>query len=196
MNKHFKKSLPAGRQGFTIIFATLIAALALAVGAAIYDLTVRELDLSMIATQSQAAIYAADSGAECALYWDAKYTDRLGQTNETAFATSSDSAIYTLTPTKDNDPATVVCNSQDIIAAAGSVVTTQGWSLLPSSPSSNFATTTFWVSVGSTLADPCAEVSVGKAGTPTATTIISQGFNTCAASGGVAKVERVLQLNY
>ena len=60
-------------KGFTIFFAMLVGALALSIGLAIYDLTVRELDLSATATQSQYAIYAADSGAECALYWDNKY---------------------------------------------------------------------------------------------------------------------------
>ncbi len=52
----------------------LVGGLALAIGLAIYDLTVRELDLSATATQSQYAIYAADAGAECALYWDFKCT--------------------------------------------------------------------------------------------------------------------------
>lgn len=60
-------------KGFTIFFATLVASLALAIGLGIYDVVVRQLSLSTTVSQSQYAIYAADSGAECALYWDAKY---------------------------------------------------------------------------------------------------------------------------
>ena len=55
------------KRGYTVFFAALVASLALAVGLAVYDLTVREVDLSLTATQSQYAVYAADGGAECAL---------------------------------------------------------------------------------------------------------------------------------
>ena len=66
----------------------LVGSLALAVGLAIYDLTIRELDLSAVATQSQYAVYAADTGAECALYWDTKCPLGSCVVNST-FATSS-----------------------------------------------------------------------------------------------------------
>ena len=66
----------------------LVGGLALAVGIAIYDLTVRELDLSGTATQSQYAIYAADTGAECALYWDVK-----NPSGSSAFDPSTSSTI-------------------------------------------------------------------------------------------------------
>ena len=54
-------------KGFTLFFALLVSSLALAIGVSIYDITVRELNLSEAATQSQYAVYAADTGAECAL---------------------------------------------------------------------------------------------------------------------------------
>lgn len=74
IQKHNRRSRQARLQaGFTIFFATLVASLALAIGLAIYDITVRQLSLSTTVTQSQYAIFAADSGIECALYWDSKY---------------------------------------------------------------------------------------------------------------------------
>src|SRR3989339_699999 len=68
-----KLFLKKKHRGFTIFFATLVASLALAIGLGIYDVVVRQLSLSTTVSQSQYAIYAADSGAECALYWDSKY---------------------------------------------------------------------------------------------------------------------------
>ncbi len=60
--------------GFTLLYAVLISSILLAIGIAIFDLTVRELRLSSIARESQYAFYAADSGVECALFWDATST--------------------------------------------------------------------------------------------------------------------------
>lgn len=89
-------------RGFTIFFAVLVGSLALAIGLSIYELLVRELELSQVATQSQFAIYASDAGAECALYWDTLCTntgiscictDKDGAgtcLRGTAFATSSE----------------------------------------------------------------------------------------------------------
>ena len=103
-------------RGFTIFFAVLVASLSLAIGLAIYELLVRELDLSQTARESQYAIYAADTGAECALYWDNKAPLLNGATS--VFATSSDAG-------NSNPPANgVLCNGQDIAAAAVAASTT------------------------------------------------------------------------
>ena len=56
--------------GFTLLFSVLIASLLLAIGIAIFNITLKELLLSSSARESQFAIYAADTGIECALYWD------------------------------------------------------------------------------------------------------------------------------
>lgn len=57
-------------KGFTTLFAVLVASLLLAIGIAIFNITYKELLLSSSARESQFAIYAADTGLECALYWD------------------------------------------------------------------------------------------------------------------------------
>lgn len=58
------------QKGFTLLFAALAGSLLFSVGIAIANIAIRELALSSAGRESQFAFYAADSGAECALYWD------------------------------------------------------------------------------------------------------------------------------
>jgi len=164
-------------KGFTLFFALLISSLALAIGLAIYDITVRELQLSEAATQSQYAIYAADTGAECALYWENKYVGNGGTSS--AFATSSADTQYAVSG--------VICSGQDIAAAAVAAGT---W---PQTSDANDATTTFSIA-GATTAAPCSVVYVYKSGNPSVTTVISHGYNTCTT--GPLQLERVFQVTY
>ncbi len=63
--------VPHSRQrGFTLLLAALISSIVLAVGAAIFGIAQKQLTLSAIGRDSQFAFYAADTAAECALYWD------------------------------------------------------------------------------------------------------------------------------
>ncbi len=172
-------------KGFTIFFAMLVGSLSLAVGFAIYDLTVREIDLSAAASQSQYAIYAADSGVECALYWDSKYN-----TNESAFGTSSDSVWAS----------DINCNGQDI-AANGTPPTPiatppTGWTPWAIANTATAATTTFTLSMLPQFTY-CARVEVGKftQGGILYTTIISKGYNNCGTTGA-ARLERTLRVSY
>ena len=174
------------KRGFTIFFAVLVSSLALSVGLAIYDLLIRELALSQVATQSQLAIYAADTGAECALYWDNKYnTINVTDSDGSAFATSS------ATQSSDYAQASqALCNLQDITNNATFAFP---WTI--TNLTANSALTTFKVSMGSVLASPCATVTVSKVGNPPVTTVVSHGFNACS-SAGVIRVERALQVTY
>lgn len=61
-------------RGFTLLYAVLISSILLAVGIAIFEITVRELRLSSVVRESEFAFYAADSGIECVLYWDVQAT--------------------------------------------------------------------------------------------------------------------------
>lgn len=69
------------KNGFTLLFASLVGALLLALGIATFNIILRELNLSSTARESRIAFYAADSGWECAFYWDRQ--------RPPAFATSS-----------------------------------------------------------------------------------------------------------
>ncbi|MBT3282827.1 hypothetical protein HON59_02370 [bacterium] len=77
------KSLKS-KAGFAILYSVLIASILLSIGLAIFNLTIKELLLSSLGRDSQFAFYAADTGAECAFYWDF---------HADAFATSSLSSI-------------------------------------------------------------------------------------------------------
>lgn len=57
-------------RGFTLLMSVLVASVMLALGYALYNIAVKELILSSSGRESQFAFYAADTGVECALYWD------------------------------------------------------------------------------------------------------------------------------
>src|SRR3569623_572994 len=183
------------KRGFTIFFTMLVASLALSVDVVIYDLLIRSLALSQTATQSQYAVFAADSGTECALYWDFKYADvSTGDSDGSAFATSSRTSTG---ETGDGATAgTVTCSTQDIVAGGAPLNTS--WSVVyPSSGPdiNNAATTTFWFSTGAAANAPCVKVEICKAVIPSRTTLLSHGYNTCDAAGTL-RLERTLQINY
>jgi len=147
-----------------------------------------ELELSQTARESQYAIYAADTGVECALYWDSKASVLNGVPS--VFATSSD-------PNNVPPPSSgVTCNDQDIAAAA---VVANTW---PASEDATSATSIFQVLlVASDPASPCAIVTVEKTsvspGDPSATKITSRGRNTsCGTITGSLQLERALEVNY
>lgn len=58
------------KSGFTLLFASLIGALVIAVGLAILDITLKQLLLASAGRESQQAFYSADAGTECALFLD------------------------------------------------------------------------------------------------------------------------------
>jgi len=95
------------RGGFTAFFAVLVASLALSVGLAIYDLLIRQLTLSQVATQSVYAIFAADTAIECALYWDNKASSLNGSPSIFATSSASGNAVFS---------GTANCNTQNIVA--------------------------------------------------------------------------------
>lgn len=176
-------------RGFTLFFAVLVASLALSVGLTIYDLTARELNLSSTVEQSQYAIYAADTGVECVLYWDSKYVDSGSNNNGGSSSAFSTSTLDTLAPGGGSG---LDCGGLDITSAAAT-----GWSV---AANASAATTTFALTF---LPQPyCVLVTVAKNanGNSTNTTITSYGFNNgtganCAPTS-VLQLERTLEVNY
>ncbi len=61
-----------GSRGFTILLSALVASLVLALGISVFSIAQKQLILSSIGRNSQYAFYAADSGAECGLFWDTR----------------------------------------------------------------------------------------------------------------------------
>lgn len=84
-----------GEQGFTLLIAALVSSVVLALGAAIYTIAVHEITLASLGRDSQFAFYTADSVAECALYWDFRFS---------YFATSTPTDPRAQDPTCDGQP--------------------------------------------------------------------------------------------
>lgn len=57
-------------KGYTLLFAVLVSALTLAIGISILNISKKEFLLSSATRESGSSFYAADSGLECAVYWD------------------------------------------------------------------------------------------------------------------------------
>jgi len=76
-------------RGFTLFIAITITATILLVSVAIVSVAVKEAFLTSSGRESQYAFYAADTGIECAVYWDVK-----NSTGYSAFSTSTGSTIF------------------------------------------------------------------------------------------------------
>lgn len=169
-------SSPTSQRGFSMLFSVLASSLVLSIGLSIFNLTLKELILSSSGRESQFAFYAADSGAECSLYWDLEATN--------IFATSS--SAYT-----PSNPAPE-CNTQPINITA-------------SPRTANSATTQFQFDVykpgeGSALWY-CTKVKIVKTDVSGAieTVIESRGYNNrCAllSTTDINRVERALRIKY
>ena len=57
-------------RGFTLLFAVLIGSLLFTLGVSIANIALKEIVLSAAGKDSERAFFSADTGTECALYWD------------------------------------------------------------------------------------------------------------------------------
>lgn len=193
--------------GFTLFIALIVSSLLLAIGFSLSTIILKQLVFANSGKESQLAFYAADSGAECALYWDRKNID--GYTDfDGAFTASS-----------------TVTTFDDIFCGTGGPTTPQtaqvgSFSKIFDIPSEQ-ATTTFYVDYSDS--DPtnpnhkaCAKVTVFKwvdtsSGNPVEKTQIeSRGYNVplnngvvgptgnaiCDFSASNRVVERAVRLDY
>ncbi len=183
------------RRGFTLLFATLIAALLLAVGLAVFDIIFKEVSFATIVRDSNTAIYAADTGIECAEYWD--FQCQNAQNSGVCSAAQGPTAFAQ--PNNNSSPPTkgVLCAGQDI-ALYGSPGGMGGPWLITYETSPVTDTTEFQINLGTAANSPCVIVDMGKsfnASGATTTTIISQGYNTCNASDP-NRIERAFYITY
>ncbi|HRH26285.1 MAG TPA: pilus assembly PilX N-terminal domain-containing protein [Candidatus Paceibacterota bacterium] len=135
-------------QGFTLLFGILIGGFMLAIGTSVLGFAARQTGVSGLGRESQSAFYAADSGMECAKYFDIK---------NNAFLSSSGSIQcggYTI---NFSDPGDTQCPN----------------ATLETCEVRNLAVN---VSTGQT--DPSAEVVIYKSQQSGRTTIKSSGHNT------------------
>ena len=197
-----KTLMNKNERGFTLLFAVLVSSLVLAIGLSIANLTLKEVKLSGAGRESEFAFYAADTGSECALYWDIK--------GYNVFATSADSLASPpvgpvgcvgediVTGDSTSTPGVLV-NADGINAIPWNICTgstcTDG-SANPDVPSQYTATTTFEILFPEGY---CAVVKVGKnyntSDGSEFTDIDSRGYNTCNPASGL-RTERGFQVTY
>lgn len=158
----------SGEKGFAMLFSVLVSSLLVAIGLSIFNITLKELTISTAGRESQIAFYAANSGMECALYWQFK---------QDAFATStSDISRATDIDAKCNDSR--VNGNAEIIFDNSNSATTEKKDVYVDTADTN---------------GPCFDIRVERSasGGKLTTIIKSQGRNICATSG--RRVERGLQ---
>lgn len=162
--------------GYALLFAILVSSILLSAGLGISNIIYKELLLSAIGKQSTIAFYAADTGAECALYWEKNSTSN-------GFASSIFASSATSIQAGDGPPKPAFCggiNIHDTNPPAN-------WQSFPTSPSQFISK--FQINLGQ---NGCAVITVTKG---TGSTIIdSRGFNiACSDSSNSRRVERALR---
>lgn len=75
-------------KAFTLFVSLLVASLLLAIGFSIGNILIKQLILTQTGSGTQIAFYAADSAAECALFWDRKNASGITLT-DSPFGTST-----------------------------------------------------------------------------------------------------------
>lgn len=195
MTQQTKKYLN-NQNGFTLLFASLISALVLAVGIAILNVSLKQLVLASAGKASQQSFYSADSGIECALYLDRgagtdckvgffgtpSTTDSGAPSGVSVCGISSSAGTYTNLPGYE-------CFGREISISVGANVNNtviNKFVLDNQNPLAN----------ANTNENMCFVVSVIKkvnASIATSTTIIeSRGYNTCNPDAG-ERFERAIR---
>jgi len=77
------------KSGFTLFISMIVMGTLLLIATAIVGLALKQSLISSSGRESQYAFYAADSGIECALYWDIK-----NPSGVSAFSTTTGSTIF------------------------------------------------------------------------------------------------------
>jgi Tfp pilus assembly protein PilX len=158
-----------GQRGIALYIAITITGALVLVAFAIISIALRQINIASVGRDSQAAFYAADSGAECALFWDVK-----NPTNPTrsAFATTTSQVISC-----NANVANPLNNNISVGGGQANATSTFDLTFLPDAY--------------------CATVTVVKSyiGGQSATKIESRGYNTCA-DGALRRVERAVRITY
>lgn len=163
---------PSSQKGATLLIAVFMASIMLSVGLGVYQRTYKELYFSSFWKHSQAAFGAADSGLECALFFDLH--PPVGMVH---FATSLSSVLPS--------PNQIQCGETNIIIP-GAVFGTAGIYRYATSTVSLSSSYSFAVEVVKTF-DTTSGITTTK--------IISRGYND-SNTANPRRVERGLRIDY
>ncbi|OHB09972.1 MAG: hypothetical protein A3H52_01005 [Candidatus Zambryskibacteria bacterium RIFCSPLOWO2_02_FULL_39_26] len=159
---NFKFKILNFKKGFTLLVAIITTSLLLIVSFVVSNIALKQLVLASASQESQYSFYNADSGIECATYWDLK-----DQSNPSPFATTSSGTTQ------------ISCNGQSF-NVGGPAMTNAGGGIYYQDITINLSKGCAWVRVIKRYAGSI----------PVLTTIIdSRGYNTCVA-GSTRKYER------
>jgi hypothetical protein len=169
------KIVTYNQKGFVVLFAVVLASIILAVSLGVANIAYRELTFTTSAKNSNDAFYAADTGVECALYYDQNAVNP-PPTNAIAFGN-----ITNNTSTE--------CAGTGVHMNDGAGTVSDPWK--------------FYLFPLGANASACAEVTVWRdSSTPPVTTVNSKGYNvydksssTCGFNGA-SRVERHIELTY
>ncbi len=169
------KKVLKNNKGFTLLFTSLIVSLILSISLSIAATTLSQFLLSSSGRESQLAFYNADSGIECAKYYDSNKVDY-------EFA-NHPNGYYPTSQTEANLPLSITCTGK--VAQPNNTlpnitvynINMPGPTCEPSKPS--FVLKITRTSIGARFA----------------TKIESRGYNTCDTTNP-RRLERGLQANY
>ncbi len=191
LTKLYKKVfIVNGKRGVTVLIASLVASILLAIGLSIFNTTLKDLFFASTARDSGIAFYAADAAAECAQYWDYPKANMVD-----TFATSSASVKGTTVGVNIWDPTTGgrTCGNQSIA---------NGWNAV-TTPTQAETTFTLIIPLGGTNYTSATvdvlKVTTTSPGNPAAstvkTTITAQGYSNQSVSS-TRTVQRGVQFTY
>ncbi len=157
-------------KGFTLLIAVVTTSMLLIVSFVVVNIGLKQLILAYAAEESQYAFYAADSGTECAIYWD------LHDSTLSAFDITT--------------PGSITCSRQTITSGSQTVPTIPTQASVIGGGTASNRTSIFSIS----FTKGCAIVRVTKNADGT-TSIDSRGYNTCNTSAD-RRFERGVTLSY
>ena len=169
------------RAGFSMFIAVVIMSALALIAFSVVNISVKESSFATSNKESQYAIFAADAGVECALYWDAKFSPSKFATTTSGSPISCANGSSLITPGQ-------IANG-DAIPGTTTVTMIGGGGL--ANPKSTFY---FRMNNGVNPVNACAvvEVTVNDNGT---TYVSSKGYNNCNPNDP-KRVERGIEVTY
>lgn len=156
------------KKGYALYTAIMLTSLLFLVAYSTLNIVLKQLELSAIGSDSNIAFYNADSGVECAMYWDLK--------------NGSISAFSTTTS------GTISCNNQTISTGSQTVSTNPSSQSRIGGGGNSNPVSIFQID----FTKGCAIVTITK-NTNSSTFIESRGYNSCSGS---RRFERGIKVLY
>src|SRR3989338_10394556 len=168
-------------KGMTLFIAVTIMAILLVISYAVVNIAIKGSQFATSGRDSQFAFYAADSGIECALYWDSKFDSFATSTSGSPINCAGDSM-----------------SGNGLVGSDAILGTTTLTRIGGGGDANQTSTFGFVMNIGGSNPVPhCAIVTVRKyyVGTRLWTYIKSRGYNTCDTSN-TRRLERGIEVSY